>query len=133
MHIDVYSGELKLHGFEHRNTLISANNYANGLLTLQRFEEAKSLLRKSIPVARRVLGKSHRTTLKTRCIYAEALYKDDAATLDDLCEAVTTLEDATRIARRVLGGTHPTAAGIEGALQQARAALRAREATPPSA
>ena len=63
--------------------------------------------------------------------YAEALYKDDGATLDDLREAVTTLEDTARIARRVLGGAHPITMWIEEELQDARAALRARE-TPPS-
>ena len=62
-----------------------------------------------------------------RKIYAKALYKDPAATLDDLREAVTTLEDAKRIARRVLGGAHPDTAGIEAALRSARAALRALE------
>ena len=59
--------------------------------------------------------------------YAEALYKDDAATRDDLREAVTTLEDASRIARRVLGGAHPLTEGIEEDLQNARAVLRARK------
>ena len=66
----------------------------------------------------------------TELNYAEALYSDDGATLDDLREAVTMLEDAGRIARRVLGGAHPTTRGIEVALREARAALRARE-TPP--
>ena len=60
-----------------------------------------------------------------------ALYKDDGATLDDFREAVTTLEDTDRIARRVLGGAHPITGGIEDALREARAALRARE-TPGS-
>ena len=50
-------------------------------------------------------------------LYAEALYSDTGATLDDLREAVTTLEDAKRIARRVLGGAHPDTAGIEAALK----------------
>ena len=59
--------------------------------------------------------------------YAEALYKDDSATLADLREAVTTLEDVDRIARRVLGGAHPVTTGVERDLQRARAALRARE------
>ena len=63
--------------------------------------------------------------------YAETLYFDDGATLDDLSEAVTTLEDAERIARRVLGGAHPTTVPIERSLRKARAALRARE-SPPS-
>ena len=63
--------------------------------------------------------------------YAEALYKDPAARLDDLREAVTTLEDTARIARRVLGGAHPLTEGIGDDLRHARAALHARE-TPPA-
>ena len=62
-----------------------------------------------------------------RRVYAKALYTDPEATLDDLREAVTTLEDAERIARRVLGSAHPVVVMIEGNLQNARAALRARE------
>ena len=124
---DVYSGWLKIGGEEHRNTLREANNYASLLKRLKHFGEAKSLLRKTTRVALRVLGEDHDTTLKSRWLYAEALYKDDGATLDDLREAVTTLEDATRIARRVLGGAHPTTNGIEAALREARAALRTRE------
>ena len=65
--------------------------------------------------------------------YAEALYRDDVATLDDLREAVTTLEDAERIARRVLGGAHPVIVDMERSLRVARAALRAREAQPGEA
>ena len=42
MRRDVYSGYLKLLG-EHGNTLVAASNYANHLLIVQRFEEAKSL------------------------------------------------------------------------------------------
>ena len=95
-------------------------------MTRKRFEEAKSLLCKTIPVARRVLGESHEVTLKLRLIYAVALYKDDGATLDDLREAVTTLVEIGRIARRVLGGAHPITTGIEYCLQEeARAALAA--------
>ena len=99
-----------------------ASNYTVSLKNLDRFEEAKSLQRKMIPVARRVLGESCELTLKMQWIYAEALYKDDGATLADLRKAVTTLEDAGRIARRVLGGTHPTTKAIEIELREARAA-----------
>ena len=101
------------------------------LVSLRRLEEAKELLRKTMPVARRVLGKCDEVTLTVRCIYAKALYKDDDATLDDLHEAVTMLEDVERIARRVFGGTHPTTVGIEDELQNARTILRARETPPP--
>jgi hypothetical protein len=76
-----------------------------------------------MPVARRVLGESDHLTLSMRSVYASALYRDDAATLDDLREAVSTLEDAERTARRVLGGSHPCTGTIETALRGARAAL----------
>ena len=62
------------------------------LLDLRRFEEARSL-RKTLPVARRVLTDSNEITLKMRWSYALSLYEDPDATLDDLNEAVTTLED----------------------------------------
>ena len=67
-----------------------------------------------------------------RSIYAEALFKDDRATLDDLREAVTMLEDIDRTTRRVLGGANPLTVSIEYELRGARAALRAREAETPS-
>ena len=64
---------------------------------------------------------------QTRTVYARTLYFDPTATLDDLREAVETLEELVRIARRVLVGAHPLTEGIEDELQDARAALRARE------
>ena len=66
-----------------------------------------------------------------RWSYAQSLYQNDGATLDELREAVTTLEDTERVARRVLGGAHPDTAGIEVSLRNARALLRASE-TPPA-
>ena len=114
---------MRLYGEEHENTLVDANNYAVSLLKVKRFKEARSLFRKSIPVARRVLGESQELTLRMRSIYAEGLYRNDGATLDHLHEAVNTLEDTERTARRVLGGAHPLTQGIERGLQKARATL----------
>ena len=131
MERDVYSAKVKLLGKENEHTLLAASNYAISLNKLRRFKEAKALLRQTMPVARRVLGESDELTLKLRRNYALALYKGDGATLDDLSKAVTTLEETARIARRVLGDAHPTTYGIEDELQEARAALRARE-TPGS-
>ena len=115
-----------------RSGIHAANNYAFSLAQLKRSGEAKALLRRTIPVARRALGENNGLTLKMRWIYAKALYDDPAATLDDLREAMTTLEDAERIARRVLGSVHPMTTAIEEDLRNARAALRARETPPPS-
>ena len=114
-------------------TLLVANNYAASLKELGRFEEAKALFGKTIPVARRVLKESHETTLRTRWNYARTLYLADGATQDDIREAVATLEDTERTARRVFGGAHPVTTGIEGALRDAQAALRARETPSGSA
>ena len=127
MRRDAYSGFVKVIGEEHAHTLTAGNNYASSLVDTKRFKEARSLLRKTIPVTRRVLGESRELTLQMRWLYAEALYNDPDAMLDDLREAVTTLEDAGRIARRVLGCVHPPVRQIEVALRDARAALRARE------
>ena len=133
---EVYSGRLNINGEEHEKTLIAANNYASTLNDSNdsnRFEEAKTLLRKTIPVARRVLGKSCDTTLRMRWNYAMALYRDADAKLDDLREAVTTLEDVEQTARRVLGGAHPMIGEISKTLRNARATLGARETPSTSA
>ena len=124
---NVYSGRFKLLGEEHPQTLLAANNYADSLNCQLCFEEAKTLLRKTMPVARRVLGENDVLTLSIRANYARALYKADGATLGDLREAVSTLEDAGRIAQRVFGGAHPLTLRAESNLRNARAALAARE------
>ena len=124
---DEYSGRLRLNGEEHVETLRAASNYSITLHQLKRFEEAKSLMRKSIPVARRVLGESNDITLRMRLLYAGALRHNPDATLDYLREAVMTLEDTERIARRVMGGAHPLARDIERTLQNAREALAAHD------
>ena len=124
---DVYFGMLKLHGEEHFDSLTEAHNYTSSLLCLRYFKEAKELMRKTIPVAQRVLGASHDLTLTLRTNYAHTLIRDDSSTLDDLREAVTTLEEAEQTARRVLGGAYPTTGVIERSLRKARAALSARD------
>ena len=84
-----------------------------------------------LPVTRRVFGASHDATIRMSRSYAKALYRNPAATLDDLREAVATLAETERTARRVLGGAHPLTEVIEDHLHESRAVLRARE-TPPT-
>ena len=129
MQRDVYSGRLKLLGEEHPRTLLATNNYASTLVKLERCGEAKSLLKKAIPVARRLLGENNDLPFRMRWAYARALYKDAGATLGDLREGVTTLEELARTVRRVFGGANPITTGIERELQIARVVLRAREAS----
>ena len=127
---DVNSGHLKLDGEEHESTIIAANNYAGSLIRLERFEETKALLLRTLPAARRTLGESHDLTLSMRSMYANVLYANPSATLDDLREAVETLEETEPIVRRILGGANPTLVPIVRALRAARAKLNARE--PPN-
>ena len=89
-------------------------------------------MRKTIPVARSVLGDSNANTIRMRSSYAEALYSDPDATLDDLRESVETYEQVARTARRVFGGAHPITEGVGLELLDARAALHARETPPPT-
>ena len=124
---DIYFGSLKLYG-ENGDTLLAANNYAMALTSLRRCKEAKELLRKTTPVARRVLGENDQLMLHLRTIYATASYYDPDATLGDLRESVKTLEDTARIARRVMGGGHPFLGSIERDLGKSRTVLSAHEA-----
>ena len=78
---DVYHVHVKLNGEEHIGTLLAALDYATTLITLDRCQEVKSVLRKTMPVARRVLGENHEHTLKLRALYARALHEDTCATL----------------------------------------------------
>jgi predicted NAD-dependent protein-ADP-ribosyltransferase YbiA (DUF1768 family) len=126
MRQEIYARRLKLSGEEHVETIREAICYALNLIASIHFEEAKALLRRTTPVARRVLGDSHEHTLQMRWNYAKVII-ETAATLDDFREAVTTLEETERIARRVLGGAHPLTTAMEDNLRQARAAFRARE------
>ena len=130
MRRELNSEILKLYGKQHEHTVVAASNFAATLIHLRvrRFEEARSLLCKTIPVARRLLGENHSLMFTMKKDSARALYQDTGATLDELREAVTTLEDTERTARRVLGGAHPDVVGIEESLRWARKVLRAREA-----
>ena len=112
---------------QERETNKAVVNYALTLHELKRFEDVKALLRKLLPVARRVVGEGHDITLRMRINYGMALYADTSATLDDLREAVTTLEETARTGRRVLGGTHPLVGAFDKALRCARAVLATRE------
>ena len=99
---------------------MAAVNYATSLEKVKHREEAKALMLRTIPVARRVLGESHEFTIKMRWCYTAALCNDPGATLNEFREALTTLEDIERIARRVLGGAHPITTDIGKSLRTVR-------------
>ena len=118
---------MKLDGEESDRTHNAASNYASSLAELKRFKEARALLCKMMPVARRVLGENNELTLRMRWVYAKALYEDPSATLDDLREAATTLQDTDWTARRALGAAHPFTLRVETSLRNARVVRAARD------
>ena len=130
MHEAILAGRRKLNGQEDSRTLAAAQSYAMSLMSLNRFEAARSVSSKFVPVARRVLGEGHELTLKMRMLYAGTFYYDANAALDDLREAVTALEETTQIARRVLGNSHPLTGTVGRVLRDSRARLAARETLP---
>jgi hypothetical protein len=125
---DVYSGRLKLYGENHQETIWSAGYLANSLYRTRRFNEGKALLRKVIPVARRVLGKGNIDVVRLRWSYGCFLYRAPDATLDDIREAVATLEETYSTVRRVFGAEHTYTREMDPHdLRLAQAELRARE------
>jgi tetratricopeptide (TPR) repeat protein len=120
---DVYSGQLKLDGEEHYDTLLAANNYAASLVELERFKEAKKLMRKTMPVARRALSDEHDLTLNLRKVYAESLYLDASATRGDVAQAVAIYEDILPRVRRIFGKDHPNWRHFPKLLEGAREKL----------
>ena len=76
------------------------------LLTLQRFEEAKKVLRKVVPVAQRVLGTEHDITLSLREDLSRATLHGESSA-EEKREALRMLEDTAAVMRRVLGPAHP--------------------------
>ena len=91
------------------------------MASLARFEQAPServVKRSANEAAVSMVGEN-------LCPFPANRTRDDAQFLASL------IEESERVARRVYGGAHPLASGIEHALRNARAALRARE-TPPT-
>ena len=126
----VYFGLMSTLGEEHLDTIGAANNYASSFARRERYAEARSLLRKTMPVARRVLPENDEAWFMMRMNFAAVLYEPDWATVDDVREAVTTLEDLAPITRRVLGCKHPTVVSIELSLRKVRGKARAMALSP---
>ena len=97
----------------------AANNYAMLLITLRRFEEAKRILRKVIPVARRVLGTEHELTLSLREDLSRATL-DGGSSANEKRKALQMLEDTAAVMRRVLGPAHPDTLRAQESLEEYR-------------
>ena len=122
----IYQRRLALGGIDDDKTLLAAANVAISLVALEQWAEAKALVRKVIPAARRALGRDHEYTMKLDSALTVALYQDDDASLGELRQAVSIAEVASRRARRVYGNLHPLAETLAEDLDHARETLARR-------
>ena len=76
------------------------------LLDLERFKEAKRILRRMVPVAGRVLGTENELSLSLREDLSRATLDGDSSA-EEKREALRMLEDVAGVMRRVLGPAHP--------------------------
>ena len=120
---DVYCGRLKLNGEEAEETLRAADNYANCLLDLRRFKEAKKVLRKVMPVAGRVLGNDHELMSSIREDLCRATLHGDSSA-NEKRDALKMLEDTLGVMRRVLGPQHPDTQRVQESLHMYRGHFR---------
>ena len=95
------------------------------LLDLERFKEAKRVLRHTIPVARRALGAEHDITLSLREDLCRATL-DGESSAEEKREALRMLEDVAGIMRRVLGAAHPDTLYTQRQLERYRTCCRYR-------
>ena len=105
-----------LFGEEHPPTLTAANNYAISLLELERFEEAKRILHRLVPVAQRVLGTENDHTLSMREDLSRATLEGESSAKEKR-EALRMLKDTVAVMRRVLGPAHPDTLRVQRELE----------------
>ena len=120
---DVYSGTVKLKGKQHAESITECSNLIINLLELRRFQEAKRLLREVIPVARRVLGNEHTSTLSLCEDLSRATILDVECSANERREAIRTVEDTLGVMRRVLGPQHPDTKRVQQNLEAYREAF----------
>ena len=83
--------------------LYAAFHLARSLIELGRYADAKSLM---LPLQRGLDSRVEQRPLMRR-VYAEALYKTEGASRDEVFEAATILEDVLSLMRRRCGAGHP--------------------------
>ena len=114
--------EEALGGSEERH--LAAVNFVCSLLKLNLLDEARAVLRESLPLARGQLGENHRHTLMLLEASAMCVAYDENSTQADLFEAESTLVDVLDRTRRVFGPRHLSVAIRENHLGQLQGRLR---------
>ena len=127
-----------MRGASHERTIACGVNLALSMLDVERWDDARTFLRKVLPVAGRSLGANHNQTLRLGQNLAAALNNNpeftrddprlnqpravsrpiDLNTGDDLLEAENIMQDNVQRWRRVFGPAHPETRRAEDLLNQ---------------
>lgn len=113
-------------GWEHRSTLVAANNLAHSRLEQGRFPEARELQEKVLKARTRLLGEEHPETLLAKSNLAATLHQQGYPS-----QAQALYEQALLGQRKVVGEDHPstltTRGGLAETLKQQGELLEARK------
>ena len=105
----------------------TAINLSSSLMHLGKHSEARSFSAQRIKESKRKFGPDHNTTLMLQQIFAQAIYHDRDASLDDVTRAVDILESLLQKRRQVLGSAHRITADSQKDLDRARLVLAAHQ------
>mmetsp|Transcript_26288 Transcript_26288/g.78913 ORF Transcript_26288/g.78913 Transcript_26288/m.78913 type:complete len:222 (+) Transcript_26288:3-668(+) len=117
---EIHEKRVALFGPEQRDSIGAANSLAIALVRLARFDEARAILKRQIPLARQLGGTQW---VHAAGVFSRAVVEDDNCPTTELEEALTVMDDASRTARQTLGTAHPVAKALERDLGCIRARL----------
>ena len=130
LHHQVYADSVRL-GLASSTTLEYALSLCATVVYAGRYTEAKSLLCKLLPEARRDLGVEDDTYIRLRATYGQALLECDEASRDDVVEAMAIFEELSTTIRRIYGTAHPFMPRIQADIEEARKKLAFFDAELP--
>ena len=118
---DLYEQMCALHGPDSVYPATVGSNYAQMLIQVERFADARAVGREIVQWAHRNPDSPHSFHIVKALM--DSLYKDPNASVDDLREAVEVFENIPATSSRVLGSAHPDTKTYEKALAKAKKAL----------
>ena len=100
---------------------MTAANIANAMVqckkpSAKKYAEIREFTREWVSIAQSSGLGDHHITNRIKEAYAYGIYRDPAASLDDVREGVTILEDVDRSYRQILGKEHPVSAHTRASL-----------------
>ena len=115
------------HGIDDASTIQAGLNLSVSLTDLKRYEEARSIQRKIIPVALRILGAENDTTLLLLRTNVRSVYSDPKATLADLRQTERSMRDVLQRTRQIYGASHPDTQTCERFMHNVKQILAKRD------